>query len=211
MMKSNFVRYGLQLISLGVVIFILVKIGPLFLDFISRSNPTVGAAVIAASVTVLVSVFSLVWTRRQDRLKEIEQRRWEIEQEIRKEKLNNYSELMEFLFKVFSASRKGDQLPVDEINAFFDSFTQKTLIWGSDRYIKDYGNFRSGTVSQTPAVVNQTGQPDEHTITTMKRLEKLLYTIRADYGHDNKGLKDGDLLKLFINDIRDYIDRLQTN
>lgn len=32
-------------------------------------------------------------------------------------------------------------------------------------------------------------------------IENVLFAIRSDVGHSNKGLKKGDLLTLFINDI----------
>jgi hypothetical protein len=37
----------------------------------------------------------------------------------------------------------------------------------------------------------------------MSHYEALLRAIRRDLGHSDKGLKQGDLLKLFINDLDD--------
>ncbi len=38
-------------------------------------------------------------------------------------------------------------------------------------------------------------------------LERLLYSIRYDCGRDNKGLGNGDLLTIFITDVRNYVKR----
>lgn len=189
----------------GLAALIIVKTWLLFWDFISRANPTVGAAIIAASGTILISVFTLVWNRRSERQKEIEERRHEIELEIREKKLPIYGELVAFFFKVFNASKTGTQITEAEMNDFFVKFTEKTVIWGSDRFIQAFSNFRDGAITQAQSGNNQ--QPDPTAM--MVNFENLLYAIRADYGHENTGLGSGDLLALFINDIRDYIKKQQ--
>ena len=92
----------------------------------------------------------------------------------------------------------------EELNQFFVSFTQKTLVWGSDKFIKDFSEFRESSVDYAERAKSGNVTNDD-LIDTMVKLERLLYSIRADCGHDNKGLGKGDLLTLFINDIRNYI------
>ena len=35
--------------------------------------------------------------------------------------------------------------------------------------------------------------------------EDLLYAVRRDLGHGNRGLKRGDILALFVNDIEEHL------
>jgi hypothetical protein len=39
----------------------------------------------------------------------------------------------------------------------------------------------------------------------MLAFERLLYSIRRDLGHANKGLGRGDLLRTFINDVDEFL------
>ena len=92
-------------------------------------------------------------------------------------------------------------MSADEMSQFFSGFTQKTLVWGSDRFLKDFSIFRDNAVAQAK---KGSATPADTTKTAIA-LENLLYSIRSDCGHENKGLGQGDLLTLFINDIRAYI------
>jgi hypothetical protein len=175
-----------------------------FWEYISHADSTIGAGIIAAAATIIVSVLSIVLGRIFERSKELELGRWQIEQEIRKENLPRYQKLVDFLFKVLDASRTGTQIPQDEMNKFFISFTQEILVWGSDRFIKDFSAFRESGVSQPDPAQGGTAPTNDPTKVTLA-LEKLLYSIRSDCGHKNKGLGVGDLLTLFIIDIRNYI------
>jgi hypothetical protein len=41
--------------------------------------------------------------------------------------------------------------------------------------------------------------------TVLFAFEQMLFEIRRDLGHENNGLGAGDLLRLFINDVDDYL------
>ena len=45
---------------------------------------------------------------------------------------------------------------------------------------------------------------------TLIAIERILYAIRADMGHKNKGLRQGDLLAIFINDVNSYLGEQNT-
>src|SRR5438105_9175342 len=78
----------------GLLAWGVVKIGILFWDFISHSQPTLGAAIIAGCFTILISVFSVIWNSRTERNKQLELRRKKIEQQHRKEKIPPYTEFV---------------------------------------------------------------------------------------------------------------------
>lgn len=188
----------------GFLIWGLVKVWLLFLEYISHAKPTVGAAIIAAAGTVMVSVLSAVFARLFEKNKELTIKHQEIEHEIREKHIPTYQELVQFLFKIFQSSKTGTKLSEEEITAFFTDFTQKILVWGSDRFTRDFSAFREAIVLYTQQ--QQSGKATNADLAkAMLALEVLLYSIRADCGHANKGLGKGDLLTFFINDIRDYI------
>lgn len=64
-------------------------------------------------------------------------------------------------------------------------FTKDLIVWGSPRVIKSYYNFRD------------TQNTDVHIIV---KLDEMLREIRRDLGNSNRGIKKGDLIKLFITD-----------
>ncbi len=171
----------------------------------------VAATLITASVTALVSVFGIVESKRR------EQRR-EIEQEHRTQKVPIYEDFMSFWFRLLLANQLAaagahDKNPravkrgstgastaigQAEMVSFLINFTQKIIIWGSDDVVRDYANFRRRVATPDTSAI-----PDdiESTIQSLLTFEKLLLAIRSDVGHRNKGLKQGDLLSLFVNDI----------
>ena len=43
----------------------------------------------------------------------------------------------------------------------------------------------------------------------MFQTEKIFYAIRHDLGHKNKNLERGDILRLFINDIDEVLEKIK--
>lgn len=142
------------------------------------------AAIIAAAATVLVSVLTLVISKRYEHQREIEQ-------EHRKQKTPVYEEFIAQLFKMMMGGKHGNPtVTEDELMNFFSNFSQKLLIWGSDKVVQQYVVYRNAG----------TADGLQH----MVRLEDLIYAIRADLGHKNAGLKQGDMFRMFINDFDEY-------
>ncbi len=164
----------------------------LFWKFISQSDPTIGSAIIAGIVTILVSVFSLIWSKRSDRQKQIEEAH-------REKKVSAYEEFLEFVFKLLVSSKSGKPLTTEEMEDFLSKFNQKMIVWGSDSVLKEFSNFRRFTT------ISSNGSNPQDASGIMFSLEKMLYAIRSDVGHGNKNLVKGDLLSLFITDIDDYL------
>lgn len=129
MKSSASVRPGvLQTVSsIAVLLLMLVVIGGLLwvIMFVLISLPaTVAAAIVAGSATILVSVFSLIFSKRMDRTREIEQ-------EHRKQKAPIYEEFLSFLFKLFNSNRGGEStMSLDDMKEYFGSFFQQLIVWG---------------------------------------------------------------------------------
>jgi hypothetical protein len=90
----------------------------------------------------------------------------------------------------------GRKITEKELIEYFNKFTQQLLIWGSDGVVKQWSELRRLTINAS----------DASNFNNMFEFEKLLYEIRKDIGHKNKGLNKGDLLGLFINDLDKYIE-----
>jgi hypothetical protein len=182
------VAFGLMVLGfIGWLLFFLSKL--LIIGF-SHLQKEVSAAIIAVSGTIIVSVFSLIFSKMYERKREIDQ-------EHRKQKIPIYEELLKFMFRLLQAGKPGHQpVPEEETIKFLTEFTQKLIIWGSDGVMKQFTTWRASLLNQDPQKPNYEG---------LFLFEKLLMEIRKDVGHKNKNIKKGDILGLFINDIEKYI------
>lgn len=145
-------------------------------------SPQITAAIIAGVATVLVSVFSILWSKRSERLREIEQ-------EQRKQKLPIYEEFVAFVLKLILAEKLGNKpVPEKEMIKFMSTFAQKLIVWGADEVLSEYVAFRHMAATGSGLQI-------------AFAVEKLLLAIRKDIGHKNAKLQSGDILRVFINDI----------
>ena len=153
-------------------------------------SPQVATAIVAGVATLLVSVFSVLWSKRVERL-------GEIEQEQRKEKIPVYEEFLSLVFRIVLADKLGEgPVPEQDMMKFISVFSQKIIVWGSDDVLKEYATFRRLSAAATA---------QEAPILNLFAIERLLLAIRRDVGHKNKNLAQGDLLRIFINDIDTFL------
>jgi hypothetical protein len=147
------------------------------------------APIIAAFAAIFVTIISFFMTKYWERRKIIEQ-------EQLRQKLQLYEQFIGFWVRdLITGKLQESGIMQEKSKQFFIDFIPKLILWGSDKFIKDYydflKNFSSGLV-QDPDIIFQ----------KMLIYEKLLYSIRKDLGYKNQGLKEKDLLSLFITDIR---------
>ena len=69
-----------------------------------------------------------------------------------------------------------------------EEFARKLILWGGRRVIKEYSAFRD-------LGFRLAGESDALLLLSF---EKVLFEIRRDLGHSNRGLRQGDLLSLYI-------------
>jgi len=86
------------------------------------------------------------------------------------------------------SSKTGSSLTDGEMTTFMVKFTQGLTIWGSNDVIQKYGEFRQMSTASPNAA------------RMAAAVEDILFSIRLDLGHPS-GLRRGDLLRLFINDL----------
>ncbi|HEX9929724.1 MAG TPA: hypothetical protein VGB02_14420 [Pyrinomonadaceae bacterium] len=139
--------------------------------------PTLGIG-LAAIITASATIFAAIRTKSIERLKEIEQ-------ELRKQKAPIYEEFADFLLNKVLQNKASSE----EMLEFVMKFHQKMIVWGDDKVIKAWVDFRKEIDTPTNKYHG------------LFQIENVLFKIRADMGHSNKGLEKGDLLRLFINDM----------
>jgi hypothetical protein len=74
-----------------------------------------------------------------------------------------------------------------------NEFTHKRVTWGSESVLKEYAAFKDKVKGDG----------------ALLEFENLLFAIRNDLGYKNKGLKQGDLVKVFVNNaqVGEYVKR----
>lgn len=155
------------------------------IEALSKLNVALLAPIIAGSFTVFVTTISVVLLKNKEK-------KQQIEQQHQLKKIPVYEEFLDFWFKVLLTKQTGVVVSEQEMFIFFSEFTQKLILWGSDDVIFEYAEFRDIFSDVTEG---------NTTLKTLYKFEKLLLSIRKDVGHKNIGMKEKDILRLFINDL----------
>jgi hypothetical protein len=185
--QSKWKRITLTIVVLIITLAVLGFASWLIWKAVASLSSQVAATLIVGIITASASIFAVI------KSKHAEHRR-DIENDLRKQKAPIYEEFSSFLFKVLMTSKTGEVVKEEEMLQFIMDFNRKLIVWGEDNVIKEWSNFkRLHEVSDSPPVM------------TVIAIERILYAIRADMGHKNKGLGQGDLLAIFINDIHLYL------
>lgn len=169
------------LILLGIGAFFLLKIiGKGIIKFIdslielsSKLDAVIIVALITAIVTIISGVISKVIDYKQKRNEYLSQKREE-----------PYAEFINVYFKMQEKISKGEFYSQEEMFDDIQKFQKKLMLWGSNRVIKSWIDFRENANS------NGTN--------TLFYMENILYAIRKDMGYKNLG--KGKLLSISINE-----------
>lgn len=165
---------------LGLALLLVLVAG---IGWVVYSTVTRAPAVVAAVVTGLAALFGLGVQ------KYLEQQR-----EDARERRARMAPIYEKLVRTFYKSAGGAGPVETELREFFDELAQGLLVWGSEPVINAWNEWRASVAGE---------EPDE--IEGLFSFERLLYAIREDLGNESKVLGRGDLLRVFVNDIDDYL------
>lgn len=187
--KYEVILSVIGLAAIAATIFGLYKLLQLLWEIFAQLNPTVGAGIIAATATIIVSVFSVLVA------KYLEQKAVLLK-EHRERKTPIYEEMVKLIFRFAFADKIGlPPLTEQEIITKMAWFTENLVIWGSDDLLLAWNRFRTYSIQNS----------DNPSFSMLFEVEKLLMAIRKDLGHGNKGIARGKILGLFVNDIDEYI------
>lgn len=182
--------YGfLIIVVLGYFVY---KVIDLIFDKLSQIDSELGIVLVTVSGTIIVSLITVIVA------KSIEKKQ-EIRREQRNEKIRVYKKIIDYFFdEIFSKQLENKTPSKDNMLNFMTDFLKDLIPWGGDKVMKSFLKFREQA---------QTNIDNENTdvFSTLFDFEKMLFEIRKDLGHSNKGVETGDILKLFITDIKSYI------
>nr|WP_321239286.1 hypothetical protein [uncultured Tolumonas sp.] len=182
--KQTIIGFILLSITIYICYLFITKIWSIF----SSINPTLGAGLIAASGTIVVTLISVLVSKHLER-------KAHILSHLREKKVPTYEKIIEFIFRITFSEKIGKTQPTEaEMIKFMAEITQELVIWGSDEMIDAFYKFRMKSIENASGV-----QQSPHEI--LFTVESLLLAIRKDLGHQNKNMPKGKLLGLFINDV----------
>ncbi|MBZ0301087.1 MAG: hypothetical protein K8J31_15170 [Anaerolineae bacterium] len=163
-------------------------------------NNDITAAIVTAGGAAVISVFTVVWSKRTEQTQNIEQ-------QIRAKKVPIYEQFIQIAFGALykntseSVGRKSGknqgQMKNDNTNEVVQhlrDLTPALIIWADAEVVSSWSRFRR---------VSAEGTADARTI--IFEFENILRALRKDLGHDDSDLKSGDLARFFINDLDETI------
>ncbi len=194
--------YSLGIVALLLFMtYILIKnIGILIIkgiEKISSITSSMDSVVIVALITGGISIVTVVISSIISKLIEYKQ----ITKRYLYEKREKpYSEFISMVYKLQTSQKNGKEeytqtQMIDDIS----NFSQALTLWGSSRVIKKWIKFRE-IIQENPAKTEN-----------LFILEEIVFEIRKDMGQKRKGLKQGDLLSFFVNDIKNHLPKNKNN
>lgn len=182
------------ILTLAIIGYIIVWLLGLFIgyveSFVSRLS-NMDAVVIVALITGSVSILGVVISSIVSKIIDYRQN---IKRYLYEKKEEPYSEFIELVYKIQENVKKNKEYNDKEMLDDIFSFSKKLTLWGSSKVIRKWLAFRE--ISQ-----EQNNNPTDNLFI----LEEIIFEIRKDMGQKKSGLKQGDILAFFVNDIKDYI------
>lgn len=175
------------LLALGIF-----EVGSAFVSWLSQQQSDLAIAIVTASATVFLSVVSLV-------LSNLMEQRNAIRQDIREKKTPVCEKMISTFFTAMHAASSDakEEVSSDDLESAVAEFIEEVVVWGSDEVIVVYNDFQRAARKERP--------PTE----IMTHYEDLLFAIRRDLGHKNRGLGRSDLLRLFITDLDQALEQVE--
>jgi|GEM_PF-4667316 len=152
------------------------------MHFLNRADLTVSLPFVAATIGFVGVLVQKHLEKQKD-----------VELSLREKKTKLYDEVMTQHFDMFSqVSQNQVAVLSDENIRSMYNLHKDLILWGSDRVLRKYVDFRYLAVNmQSQSVTPQT---------YLKTFAELMLAFRKDIGHKNRRLKHEHLLKTFIND-----------
>ena len=191
------------LITLACVIAIIVFALSFFINSIScglvpffDSLSSLDAAIVVALITGAVSIFTVVCGAIINNVLSNKHKQQEY---LREHREKPYTQLVAIFYKMLESTKSGNEYSQDAILKDMMEFNQGLTLWGSSRAIQKRDEWRLISAKQFS---------DPYAV--LHGMEKVLMQLRKDMGEKHK-LKQGDLLKLFVNDYDDAVKRSARN
>ncbi len=173
-------------IGLGIVtganwVFLLVQ-------QISTLDTVLIIALISGSITILGLIVNSIISVA---LKASEHRN-KTKAELRVKMEKPYSEFISLIFDMMKSTKQSGQMGEGEVLERMIGFSKEVTLYGSNKVVKRWAKYRTSADKLTP-------------LENLTQMENILFAIREDLGMRKRGMKRGDILSLFINDIQEVL------
>lgn len=192
MQQSNYKKIQAVLIF---VLLILLVVGLFFLvkELFSSSKLN-----FTALITIVVSFATIFFSKQQEY-------KIKIANQLHEKKIPIYEKIIEFIFSIAFQKKLGEKKPSEkEVMKFFVNTTKDLVIWGSKDIIEAYGNFKEESQNLPNAENNSP-------MKILSKVEDLMFAIRKDLGHNDIGMKRGDIMRLYITDLSEHLNKSNTD
>lgn len=194
--KKDILSFIIGIALIGVIIYLGIKLGNSLINAIKSvidNYPTISVAII----TGLLAFVSAIVGRFLEN-------RYTIKNQIRKERQDVYINFLDWIINdLFYGEINKNKNIVNDLRK-----QQKLMtIYASDNVLKAWSEFKFTVMN---SILNKKGlSKEEKTSFYIKNeapyAEKLILAIRKELGYKNKNIKQYDILKLYINDINEYL------
>jgi len=161
------------------------------IDTVSALDTVLIIALISGAITVLGliinSVISIVIKASEHRSK--------VRAELRAKMEKPYSEFVSLIFDIMMNTKQGEVISEEEITKRMVLFSKEVTLYGSNKVVKKWAKYRISLAGKPPLAEN------------MLQLEGILFAIREDLGIKKRGMKKGEVLALFINDVEETLSK----
>ena len=194
--------YSLAIVAiLFFLIYLLIKhIGILLIKGIEKIGgitSSMDSVVIVAIITGGISIVTVLISSIVSKFIEYRQITKRYLYEKREEP---YKAFISMVYKLQKSTRNNqEEYTQEQMINDISSISESLTLWGSSRVIKKWIKFRELSQDKTIAMQN------------LFLLEEIVFEIRKDMGQKRKGLKQGDLLSFFVNDIKNYLPKNKNN
>ena len=183
--KGLLVLLVIVLVVVGGIAVLISLAGPGVAAFFS-SISTLDSAIVVTLITATVSMVTYVSGSIANNI-------MKCNEYLRAHREKPYMQLISMFYDFQAQAKTGKQFTQEELIDLFNQFTKELTLWGSSKAIKAWGNWR---VASSKGLNN----PND----LLFGMEKVLVQLRKDMGLKH-GIAEGDLLRLIVNDIDDYI------
>lgn len=182
--KPSIKDYVITLAFLGVCALVIIYWLIPSIRYLASAFSTIDVAIMVVLISGAVSIASSL-------IKPILENYQEKTRFLLEQRKAPYEKLVKVIYKV-NKQAKGRAYSQEQMLDDVYEFSQELTLWGSSAAIQKWGNWRIGAAKNL--------SPRD----TMFAMEDVLIQLRKDMG-EKDNLKRGDLLRLFVNDIDQYL------
>lgn len=178
----------LGLIIIVVIIYVSLIVIMKFIDFmitVISIMSNYDAVILVALLTGFLSILGIIISKFLEYRQKKQLYLYE-----KKEKA--YASFIKMVYKMQECIKKGEDYSDKDMLEDVLNFSKELTLWGSNKVIKKWIEFRNTDYSNTEDYNN-----------VLYNLEDIIIEIRKDMGHKKFGLNKGDILSFFINDKMD--------